>query len=78
MDDNYLERIYKERLEEDIITLLSENESIPLERAMDIYYSSNLSYKIAEGSYGIQYLDYKVLLQILYDTEPELLKSLQS
>ena len=75
MDDNYLERIYKERLEENIIALLAEKRGTSLEDAMDLYYSSNLSHKIAEGRYGIQYLDYRVLVQILYDTEPELLNA---
>ncbi len=73
MDNNYLERIYRERLEENIITLLAEQKNIPLEKAMDIYYSSKLSTKIAEGRYGIQYLDYRVLLQLLYETETDLL-----
>ena len=39
---------------------------------MQIYYSSRLSEKIEEGREGIQYLDYKVLVDILKETEPEL------
>ena len=38
---------------------------------MDIYYSSNLAEMIHNGVEGIQYLDYKVLAQILQETEPE-------
>ena len=40
--------------------------------AMDKYYSSNLSEKIHEGLYGIQYLDYRNLVEILIETEPGL------
>lgn len=40
---------------------------------MEIYYRSKLSKKIEEGS-GLQYLDYKVLVGILKETEPELFK----
>ena len=43
------------------------------EKAMDIYYSSKLADKIYLGKDGIQYLDYKVLVQILLETEKELL-----
>lgn len=42
------------------------------EKAMDIYYSSKLSDKVYTGKEGIQYLDYKVLVQILMETEKEL------
>ena len=38
-----------------------------------IYYRSHLAQKIHEGQDDVQYLDYKVLVQILLDTEPELL-----
>ena len=33
--------------------------------------------RIHEGEYGIQYLDYKVLAQILCETEPELVRKEQ-
>lgn len=42
------------------------------EKAMDLYYNSKLADKIQDGKEGIQYLDYKVLSQILIDTEAEL------
>lgn len=41
---------------------------------MEIYYRSRLSKKIEEGREGIRYLDYKVLVDILKETEPELFK----
>jgi hypothetical protein len=74
MDDELLEKIYQERLEEQLITYLAENETISLEKAMDLYYSSKLADKIHNGTEGVQYLDYKVLAQILKETEPELFK----
>lgn len=45
------------------------------QRAMDIYYNSKLSGKIHAGKEGIQYLDYKLLVQILFETEQELFKN---
>ena len=72
MDGDILERVYQERLEERLIARLSEIKSISLERAMDIYYQSRLADKIHRGIEGVQYLDYKVLEQILCETEPAL------
>ena len=73
MDENLLEKLYQERLEERIIAELSEKNGISLEKAMQVYYSSKLSDKIHSGTEGVQYLDYKVLAQILAETEPSLL-----
>ncbi len=72
MDSEILERVYQENLEERIIAYLSETKDMPLEAAMDIYYRSKLADKIYHGVEGIQYLDFKVLVQILYETEKEL------
>ena len=55
----------------DLIQILMEEYGYTLEKAMDIYYSSNLAEMIHNGVEGIQYLDYKVLAQILQETEPE-------
>ena len=71
MDGETLERVYQESLEERIISYLAETENISLERAMDIYYHSNLAEKIHLGVEGVQYLDYKVLVQILRETEKQ-------
>lgn len=73
MDEKILEQIYRERLEERLIAYLSEQNSISLEQAMDAYYRSKLAEKIYKGTEGIQYLDHKVLADILKDTEAELL-----
>lgn len=72
MDEETLERVYQENLEEKIIACLSETKDIPLETAMDVYYHSKLVDKIHKGVEGIQYLDFKVLVQILCETEQEL------
>lgn len=69
MDGEVLEKAYKERLEEKIISYLAESENLDLPTAMDIYYNSKIADRIAAGEYGIQYLDYKVLVQILAENE---------
>ncbi|NCE98340.1 hypothetical protein [Emergencia sp. 1XD21-10] len=72
MDEIILERVYQENLEERIIIYLAEINHLTYEKAMDIYYNSKLADKIQRGQEGIQYLDYKVLSEILIDTEKEL------
>ena len=78
MNENILEQSYKERLEERIIACIAEKNKISLEKAMDIYYHSRLAEKIYLGVNGIQYLDYRVLVDILHDTEPVLFESSES
>lgn len=75
VDEAELERVYQEGLEESIISYLAAIKDITLEAAMDIYYRSKLADKIHEGVYGIQYLDYKNLVQVLIENEPELFDS---
>ncbi len=72
MEEAVLEDLYQERLEERIIEYLSEKRCIDYQSAMEIYYNSQLSGKIHEGRNGVQYLDYKVLVDVLEETEPEL------
>lgn len=72
MNEEMLESIYRENLEERIIVCLAETCGFSCEKAIDLYYSSKLSDKIYLGKDGIQYLDYKVLVQILLETEKEL------
>lgn len=69
VDGDVLERVYQERLEERIIAHLAQVKNCSLEQAMDLYYNSELADKIHQGKDGIQYLDYKVLVQILIDTK---------
>lgn len=71
-DGLVLEKAYREALEESIIACLADEKKLPLEEAMDKYYNSRLSQKIHEGLYGVQYLDYRNLVEILLETEPEL------
>ena len=78
VSEDVLERVYQESLEERIISYLSEEENISLEEAMNIYYNSKLADQIHQGEYGIQYLDYKVLVQILRETEPDLVRKAQA
>ncbi|MBE5808126.1 MAG: hypothetical protein E7317_07290 [Clostridiales bacterium] len=72
MDDRVLEQFYQERLEERLIACIAKKNDLSVEKAMDIYYGSRLAEKIHKGTGGVQYLDYKVLSDILSDTEPEL------
>ncbi len=71
-DGQILENIYQESLEEDIIQYLAKEKNLSLENAMDAYYRSRLSEKIHAGKYGVQYLDYRNLVRILIESEPEL------
>lgn len=75
MNEEVLEKIYQENLEERLIAYLAEVCDYTYEKAMDLYYSSKLADKIYLGKNGIQYLDYKVLVQILLETEKGLLDS---
>lgn len=72
MEENVLEQVYQENLEERLIIHLAEQYNMPLEKAMDIYYHSKLADKIYQGVEGVQYLDYKVLADILFHTETSL------
>ena len=78
MNEDTLEKIYQERLEERLISYLAKKNNISLRKAMDIYYRSEMAGKIHAGTYGVQYLDYKVLAQMLMDSEPELFKGTDS
>ena len=65
MNENVLEKIYQENLSERIIAELADIKCISLEKAMNLYYNSRLANMIQLGKYDIQYLDYKVLTQML-------------
>lgn len=60
-----IEKTYREHLEEDIILCLIERHNISAENVMRMYYNSQLANRIYRGEYGIQYLDYTVLTDIL-------------
>lgn len=75
MDEATLEKVYLENLEERVIACLAAQAGMPLETAMDVYYHSRLAGRIERGDEGIQYLDHQVLVDILCQTENELLQS---
>ena len=68
--------IYKQNLEETIISYLSRVKNLELRQAMDIYYHSRLAEEIEQGTYGIENMDYKYLAQDLIENEPELFSKL--
>lgn len=72
MSEDVLERVYQENLEERIIARIAQITGLSLLDAMDVYYRSRLSEEIYAGTEGVQYLDYKVLVDILRETEPNL------
>jgi len=76
MEESILEQTYQENLEERLITYLADQHNLSLEKAMDIYYHSRLAEKIHQGMEGVQYLDYKVLADILFETESDLFRLL--
>ena len=67
MNDEALEKNYQERLEERVISYIAEKQNISLMDAMELYYKNKLADKIAQGQYGIQYLDYKLLGQMILE-----------
>ena len=67
-----LRDIYITFLEEDIIKRLAEVRGIDNRIAMEIYYNSRLCQQISSGEYGIEYMDYKYLVNDLIENEPEL------
>ena len=71
-DMESLSEVYKQNLENDIITILAEMKSINLRDAIDVYYSSKLAEQIAEGSYGIENLAARYLAADLIENEADL------
>lgn len=71
-DQVELKKVYLRNLEESLISRLSEIKNIDMDTAMHIYYSSRLSGEIERGDNGIEYLDYKNLVDDLIETEPGL------
>ena len=55
---------------------LSKEKKLELRQAMDIYYQSRLAKQIEQGTYGIENMDYKYLVQDLNENEPELFSKL--
>lgn len=72
MDNEVLEQMYREELDEKLIAHLAKVKKLSLDKAMDIYYHSRMADMIGNGMYGIQYLDSKVLIEMMIDNEPKL------
>ena len=68
-----LEDIYIQSLEIKLIEYLSERLKVDNRESMRIYYNSELCQQIHEGSYDIQYLDYKYLAEDLIENENHIL-----
>jgi hypothetical protein len=64
-----LEDIYLQSLEINLIEYLAERLQIDNREAMQLYYYSKLCQQIHDGSYDIQYLDYKYLAEDLIENE---------
>ncbi|MBB6622370.1 hypothetical protein H7E67_02895 [Clostridium gasigenes] len=67
-----LEKIYIQSLDNSIISYLSEKKGIDNRISMDIYYKSQLCIQIHNGENGVQYLDYKYLVEDLLENEKNL------
>ena len=72
IDKKQLEEVYKQNLENDIISAISQMKRVDLRKAFDIYYFSKLAEQIANDSYGIENMDAKYLAEDLIENEPEL------
>lgn len=72
IDKKQLEEVYKQNLENDIISAISQMKRVDLRKAFDIYYSSKLAEQIANDSYGIENMNAKYLAEDLIENEPEL------
>lgn len=77
MDEETLEYMYREELDERLIAHLAKVKNLSLFKAMDLYYHSRMADLIGKGMYGIQYLDYKVLVEMMIDNEPNLFKAME-
>lgn len=75
MDEETLEYMYREELDERLIAYFAKVKNLSLFKAMDIYYHSRMAEMIGKGMYGIQYLDYKVLVEMMLDNEPNLFEN---
>ena len=71
-DKKKLEYVYKQNLENDIITAISEIKGVDLRKAFDIYYSCKLADQILNDRYGIENMDAKYLAEDLIENEPKL------
>lgn len=67
-----LEALRKEHLDSDLIAMIAERYDLTVSAAMRLYYSSRLSEQVSNGSYGIEQLDARYLIEDLEQYEPQL------
>lgn len=60
---------YRQNLEENIIKHITKSKKIDLRKSVDLYYKSELSKQIETGQDGIDNLDYKNLVDNIFQTE---------
>ena len=68
-DSKELNTIYKQNLENDIISYLADLQNIEWRESFDIYYNSKLSLLIERGEQGIANLDPKYLVEDLIEND---------
>lgn len=73
-----LETLRKEHLESDLIALIADQYDMTAADAMKLYYSSQLSQQVADGSYSIEQLDARYLLDDLQQYEPQLFRTVNA
>lgn len=71
-NQNELTKVYKQNLEESIVSYIAEKTGFALEKAMDIFYRSELSKQINAERFGIENMDYKYLAEDLMLNEANL------
>ena len=62
-----LEKVYLQELDNSIISYLASSRNLSAQEAMDIYFNSALCNYVHKGTYGVQYLDYKLLVDEYLD-----------
>lgn len=63
------EDTYIEELEEKIVQQIMNVCNCDLSKALDTYYNSRIAAMIAKGNTGVQYLDYKYLVNDLLENQ---------
>jgi len=72
MGNEYINSMYRQNLENDIICYLAEICGREIREMADVYFSSKLAVQVEQGIYGIDNMDYKYLANDLLENEPEL------
>ena len=72
VDKKQLRDVYITFLEEDIIKEIAKVKGTDNRTAMEIFYASKLCQQIGSGEYGVEYMDYKYLVNDLINNEPKL------